>query len=329
MQSSYEKAAYVGRREFLKVAGATLAASATTVSVSVGRAATSGGAERQPLVIDCHAHPYGTDAELYPTVERPYRPPPGTGTLEHLRREMKRAGVTHVTLIQTSTFYKWDNRFTVDSARGSDGELTAVCTLDPDNPRSPEILRRYVREGGVRGMRSIPGRSGRLDDAGVDKLWSVAADLGIVINVLVNRDQRRNIEALARRHPRLRFVIDHCLNLSAGPDMSETLQDVLALAELPNAHAKLTFIPTGSAEEYPCRDLHDPCRRIIEAFEPNRCVWGSDFPCELWCPKLTYSQHLRIFTHYLGLDARSQREILGETAHKLWFAPLNAPGATG
>ena len=104
--------------------------------------------------------------------------------------------------------------------------------------------------------------------------------------------------------------------------MKATLNDMLALARLPTVHAKLTFIPTGSAEDYPCRDMHDACRTIIRAYGPERCVWGSDFPCELWCPRLTYAQHLRIFTHELGLDEKTRRAILGETAYRLWFEPL-------
>ena len=94
---------------------------------------------------------------------------------------------------------------------------------------------------------------------------------------------------------------------------------MFALAALPTLHAKLSFIPTGSAEEYPCRDMHDPCRAVIKAFGPERCVWGSDFPCELWCPKVSYAQHLKIFTHELGLDQKAQRAILGETPRRLWF----------
>jgi predicted TIM-barrel fold metal-dependent hydrolase len=94
---------------------------------------------------------------------------------------------------------------------------------------------------------------------------------------------------------------------------------MVALSRWPNIHAKLTFIPTGSAEPYPCRDLHDACREVIRAFDPERCVWGSDFPCELWCPKVTYAEHLRIFTHELGLDQESKRAILGKTAYGLWF----------
>lgn len=279
-------------------------------------------AEERPLIIDCHAHIYGDDETRYPTIDKPYRPPPGKGTISHLRREMHGAGVRYVTAVQTSTYYRWDNRFTADSAREHREFMVGICTLDPDDAGSAATLEKYVRDYNVRGMRSIPAQSGRLDDPGVARLWQAAEKLGIVINVLVNRDMRGQIEELSARCPKLRIVIDHCLNLKAGPDLEPTLADMVALAALPNAHAKLSFIPTGSAEEYPCRDMHEPCRKVLEAFGPDRCVWGSDFPCELWCPKVSYAQHLKIFTHELGWDESVKKAVLVDTPQRLWIQPL-------
>ena len=142
-----------------------------------------------------------------------------------------------------------------------------------------------------------------------------ARRLGIVVNVRVNRDKTAELAALLGRFPDLKVVLDHCLYLAAGPDYEPILKDVLELARHPNLHAKLTFLPTGSKGPYPFEDMHDACRRIIRAYGADRCLWGSAFPCELWCPKATYAQHLRLFTHELGLDAQAQESILGKTAH--------------
>ena len=121
-------------------------------------------------------------------------------------------------------------------------------------------------------------------------------------------------------HRELPVVLDHCLSLKAGPDFDATVSKVVELARHPNLHAKLTFMPTGSAEEYPFRDMHDACKLFIEAFGPERCVWGSDFPVELWCPKVTYEQHLRIFRDHLGLTPDELAAVLGGTAERLWFS---------
>lgn len=311
----------ISRRDFIRTAGVGMAAVAVAQPlVRSPKARAAGG--KPSLIIDCHAHIYGEDEEQYPTVLNPLRPPQATGTVLHLKEEMERAGVRYVTAIQTSTFYRWDNRFTIDASRANSDSFAAVCTLDPDNPRSPRLLERYVNDGGVRGMRSITARNGRLDDPGVDKLWAVAERLGVVINVLVGPGHVDEIEALVKRHPKLRVIIDHCLGMQPGDGLEATLAAMKRLAELSNVHAKLTFIPTGTKTPYPCSGLHDACRQVIAMFTPERCVWGSDFPCELWCPNITYSQHLRIFTHELGLDDKAKRAILGETAYRLWFEPL-------
>ena len=96
----------------------------------------------------------------------------------------------------------------------------------------------------------------------------------------------------------------------------------MELSRFPNLYAKLTFIPTGSANQFPFTEMHDPCKRIIEAFGPDRCVWGSDFPTELWCPKTDYANHLDIFREEFGLTTVDQFAILSETADRLWVQSI-------
>jgi predicted TIM-barrel fold metal-dependent hydrolase len=153
-------------------------------------------------------------------------------------------------------------------------------------------------------------------------MWRTAAELGIVVNVLMNRDNAAGLGTLLGEFPSLRVVLDHTMNLKAGPDLQPTLTEVLRLARFKNLHAKLTFIPTGSATGYPCADMHDPCLQVIKAYGPERCVWGSDFPCELWCPKVSYTEHLRIFAKDLPLNDDARSKILGGTARRLWFPGL-------
>jgi predicted TIM-barrel fold metal-dependent hydrolase len=311
------------RRTFLKASGISLLAGALDPCCAAD------GRDDPPLIIDAHPHIYSEDEKKYPTIENPYRPPAGTGTIEQLRREALQvrgealsAGVRLVTGIQTSTFYGWDNRFIADAARDNKDFVAGVCTLNPDDPASPKTLEEYVKSYNVRGLRSVTAQSGKLDDPGVEALWKKAEELGIVVNVRTNADKRPEIEALLRRHAGLRVVMDHCLYIKAGLTLEPTLAAMRGLAEFPNAYAKLSFIPDGSAEEYPFRDMHEPCLEVIKAFGPERCVWGSCFPCELWCPKATYKQHLSLFTQVLDLDDKARRAILGQTAQRLWFPEI-------
>ncbi|MBC7238024.1 MAG: amidohydrolase [Chloroflexi bacterium] len=271
---------------------------------------------------DTHAHIYSPDEKRYPMIPRPLRPPAGTGTIEHLRREMAANGIERVVAIHTSTAYEWDNRFISDSARANAPWMVGVCTLNPDDPASPELLRRYVADYNVRGMRSVPGapNRSRLDHPGVDALWSMAEELGIVINVLIHVDLADQLEVMLRRHPELPVVLDHCMYPKAVDGLQgETLQRCLALSRYPNLYAKLTWLVDSSAQEYPFEDTYPLLRAVIDAYGPERCIWGSDFPTELWTPKATYTQAFRCFAQELGLTEAEKEAILSTTPGRLWF----------
>ncbi|MER3405441.1 MAG: hypothetical protein C4289_10040 [Chloroflexota bacterium] len=271
------------------------------------------------MIIDTHAHIYSPDEQAYPPRADPLRPPPGTGSPEHLRREMQAAGVDRAMLIQTTTFYGWDNRFLRDTAEAARDWAVGVCTLNPDDPHSPDVLYALVHRSNVRALRTYAsGPGGAYDHPGNRRLFDAAGRLGIVINALLSLRAADELAQMLRAYPDLPVVLDHCLALRAGPELKPTVAKVVALAQFPNLYAKLTFLPTGSVEGYPFRDMHDACRRIIDAYGPERCIWGSDFPTELWCPKVTYSGHLQLFREALGLSPEEQAAILGKTAAQLY-----------
>jgi predicted TIM-barrel fold metal-dependent hydrolase len=66
--------------------------------------------------------------------------------------------------------------------------------------------------------------------------------------------------------------------------------------------------------------MHAPLKRVIEAFTPQRCVWGSNFPNALWSKGTSYAQNLSLFTDEIGLSQSDQEAILGGTAERLWFS---------
>lgn len=274
------------------------------------------------LIIDTHAHIYSRDEKKYPVIAKPLRPPGGYGSLEDLKKESTANGVRAACLIQVSTFYRFDNRYICDSALVSKDWAAGVCTLDPDDPHSPGLLKHYAEKYDLRGMRSIPAKDGRLDHPGVRALWKSAMEAGIVINALIGKEKEAELARLLTAFPKLRVVLDHCMSLKAGPEMQPVLDAVLRLSKFSNLHAKLTFLPTGSNSGYPCDDLHATCMKIVDAYGPERCVWGSDFPCPLWTPRVTYTEHLRIFQQVLPLKDAARVQILGETARRLWFSKV-------
>lgn len=271
------------------------------------------------IIVDTHAHLDSTDEVRYPRAPQNLRPPAGKGTLDHLCEEVRMNQITRVVLVQTGSFYRFDNRLTVDTANANQEWTTGVCTLDPEDPDSPALLTRYAHTCNIRGLRfgPTPTRTPVFGYDGHQRLWETAARLGLVLCVLIAPESADELISLVERFPETPVVLDHCMGLRAGGH--DTLKLVCRLARFSNLYAKLTFAVTGSDEPYPCRDTYDFVHRVIDAYSPDRCMWGSDFPCELWCPKVTYGQHLRIFTEEIPLEMPVREAILGGTAMRLWF----------
>ena len=263
------------------------------------------------IIVDTHAHIYSEDTEKYPQIPNPYLPQPGHGTIEHLKEEAENSNVHRVVIVQTFTVYAHDNRLTIDVVRESQDWTTGVLNVEPFDEKSVEVMEE-ARSVGVLGNRVSAGWPA--DDSVLKehrRLWEAAGRLDMVICALLNPPNCRSLSKLLEEFPGVPVVLDHCANLRASDfPNSENLKTVLELSKFENLYAKLSFIVTGSEEEFPCGDMFDMVRKSI---------WGSDFPTSLWIPKVTYQQHLEIFQEHLKLSDDEKAAILGETAMELWF----------
>ena len=272
-------------------------------------------------IIDAHPHIYSGDRQKYPTIDDPWNPGE-PATAEDLKSKMDESGVAKAVFIQTSTFYGHDNRYVMDSTRKHSAWATGVVTLSPDDPQHLEVLEDAVNNYSVRGLRGTSDQNGRINSTNVKRIWSKARDLGIVVNCMVLDDLDRvsEIETLASQLDDLNIVIDHCFMLNNVRKTEKSLEALERLASKPNIHAKLTSGTHGSSRVYPHEDMHAPLKRVIEAFTPQRCVWGSNFPNVLWSKGTTYAQNLSLFTEEIGLSQSDKEAILGKTAERLWFS---------
>jgi L-fuconolactonase len=120
--------------------------------------------------------------------------------------------------------------------------------------------------------RIAPLLQGRL--AGV---WPVAEELDLVVALLIP-GALSQVDAIARRHPKLRIIVDH-LGVprgGSGPAAFDHLPQLLALAAHPNIYVKAAGVGDYALDPYPFRSLDAPLQRIFDAFGPERILWGSD-----------------------------------------------------
>lgn len=273
-------------------------------------------------IVDTHAHIYHPDETAYPKKEDPLRPPEGTGDIGHLKKEAQASGVGRVVLVQTGSAYQWDNRLLGDTAAEQRDWTVGVCTLNPEAQESVAELERLVGDCNVKGLRMEPTKSRYpiFYHPGASRMWEVARRLNIVICAHIQARFLNQLTDLLSRYPDVPVVLDHAAYPKAADGVdSETVQGVADLARFRNLHVKLTFAVTGSDMAYPFEDMHPIVHRMIEAFGPDRCMWGSDFPCELWLKKASYAEHLAVFTDALGLSDGEKGAILEETPTRVWF----------
>jgi predicted TIM-barrel fold metal-dependent hydrolase len=86
------------------------------------------------------------------------------------------------------------------------------------------------------------------------------------------------------------------------------VDSLLKLARLKNVAVKVSALPCYVDEPYPFSTLHLLVRRVVEAFGPQRCFWGTDLS-HLPCP---YKQAVTLFTEELDFLSETDKEwIMG------------------
>jgi len=274
------------------------------------------------LIIDCHAHITSSDELRYKPKAKPLRVPGGKGSLTDLRETSWANGVSVVRAVHTVSFYGYDNTYLAEAAKANPDWVSGVVCLDPDLPESPGLLKKYIQQFGVRTLRSIRGnkRTTFASDS-VRALWKICADLGATVDIfLMTLDGVESAEKILREFPKLTVGFDHCMDIKPGPQFKKKLQEVRRLSKYDNLYPKVDFISTGTQTGYPTEELlRDAAMKIIDTYGSDRCVWGSNFPNDLWTPKLSYAEHLKLFTCDLPLSSKDRANVLGETARRLWF----------
>ena len=116
----------------------------------------------------------------------------------------------------------------------------------------------------------------------------------------------------AARYPGLKLIVDHMgfARETMDEHAMAGAQRVCELARYPNVFVKVSALPCYSTQPYPFRNLHDTIRRIVDAYGPHRCFWGSDLTRLVL--KCTYREAVTMVTEELDfLSAIDKEWIMG------------------
>jgi L-fuconolactonase len=101
----------------------------------------------------------------------------------------------------------------------------------------------------------------------------------LVFDALVLPRHLAPLLRVVRRHPDLRFVIDHLAKPPvAGGALAPWDRDIAALARQPNVACKLSGLVTEAAPDWSVDDLRPYADHVLACFGPDRVLWGSDWP---------------------------------------------------
>ena len=270
-------------------------------------------------IIDSQVHIWAADSP-----ERP-RPPAGLSLFApaaihdpepldcpRLLREMDAAGVDKAILVPPM----WEghrNDVALEAALLHPDRFAIMGKLPlHDRAWSEPRLPDWSRQPGMLGLRLafIDDDRRLLTDGTLDWFWPQAERLDIPIMFLAS-GALHLVAPIAERHPGLRMAIDHIgVSRVRDADVAARLAPTLAMARYPNVAVKVSCLPCLSSEGYPFRNLHDTVHRVVDAFGPHRCFWGSDLTRLLL--KCSYREAVTMFTEELDfLSAIDKAWIMG------------------
>jgi len=180
-------------------------------------------------------------------------------TAEECLGEMDEAGVA-AALIHPP--YSWDptsNELALDAAKKHPDRFAVMGQFPLSDPKSRGRIQGWRDQPGMMGLRWAllhPNEQKWLHDGLLDWVWPAAEEEGIPVATMggLFLDKFR---AIAEQHPRLKMIVDHCGLNRRGQDEEAFihLDELVALAKLPNVAVKATGAPHYSTKGYPFRNI--------------------------------------------------------------------------
>jgi L-fuconolactonase len=185
---------------------------------------------------------------------------------------------------------------------------------------------------GAGGRHLVGLRHGAADEA--DPCWLLRDDVDTGMRAVTDRELTFDLEitarelaaanTLVRRHPELRFVVDHGAKPPIAGGWSRDWADgIVALAQSPNVWCKLSGLVTeASWTTWTPANLQPYVDHLIGAFGPARLMFGSDWPvCEL---AASYDRVLAAAQHGLAaLTPEQRRDVFAYNALHVYQPPTS------
>lgn len=213
--------------------------------------------------------------------------------------------------------------------------FAACLGVNPDMPDVVDVvtnLRRHSRDifsPGWLGIRVViswpPDAQGieRLAAGDFEPIFDAAERNQIPTCVFLSGDLQEAF-LIAKNHPDMILIVDH-FGMKAPPMMRNDhppfrqLELLLNLATFPNVSVKFSGAPALSEQRYPFKDLWPSLHKVVEAFGPERLMWGAD-PSR--CRGLhSYSEGVNYLRYSDELSESDKELMFGATLRRIMRWP--------
>ena len=234
-------------------------------------------------------------------------------TFETLRGVLDAAGVGRVVIVQHLGEY--DNAYLAGVARAHPRAAACVCLVDHRDPRARDQLAALAAGGAFRGVR-LTSRA-LLERPG---LAMAAARLGLVIQAMPAHAPARwapVLEGVLARYPEARVMLSHlAMPRPRDAPAFAPQRPALDLARHPGVRIQLSF--ASALGPWPHEPMYPAIAQAVEAFGPERIVWGSNYP-----PVGGLREYLADLDLLLGgrlpIPADAIAGVAGGNARRFWF----------
>ncbi len=200
---------------------------------------------------------------------------------EDLRPHLDAAGIDRTVLVQAAAT-EAETQFLLATARRCGFVAGVVGWTDLAAAEAPEKVAALAGNGMLVGLR--PMLQDLADDAWIarpavsDGLAAMEAAELVFDGLVTPRHLPYLLEVLTAR-PGLRVVIDHGAKpaIAAG-DLTSWAQWMRRLARETSSSCKLSGLASEAAAGWTAGDLRPYVDVLLEAFGPDRLMWGSDWP---------------------------------------------------
>lgn len=240
---------------------------------------------------------------------------------ETLEATIQAAGVDGVVTVQARQLVE-ETEWLLQMAQKHDfmkGVVGWLPLIDADLVRSLEFYSEVPKLKGLRHVLQGEPDMEYMLRPDFDRGLSLLKNFNLVYDILIFERQLPNTIRMVDRHPNQVFVLDHIAKpLIAQNELQPWSDNLRELARRENVYCKLSGMVTeADFNSWTSEQLKPYFDVVLEAFGPNRLMWGSDWPVCLVAT--SYNRWVQLISETISsFSETEQQTILGTNAQRVY-----------